>query len=139
MNRYVKERYFRELKSNGLRVTKARMRLIEALEEKPLSFKELCEVIFKKGSTNLASIYNNINFFVEQNVILQVEIKNEKYYELILDKPYRDSIDHIHLVDSESKLIDEIYAPEIVEFIRKYDELKDIDISNIKIIITTKK
>ena len=135
MNREIKENFYESVKKVNMRMTKPRKAMVEILDNKHLTFNEIREQLIEKKYLNVATMYNSLEFLIEQEVVNEVYIDGVKYYELALTNPNHDARNHIHFVDKKNNDIEEVYAPDILKFIERYDELKNIRIDAIKIII----
>ena len=135
MNNEIKQEFYKSVKNVNQRMTKPRKAMVEILDNRHLTFKEIQEEMIKKQYLNVATMYNTLDFLLQQEVVNEVYIEGEKYYELALTNPNHDVKKHIHFVDTSTKEIKEIFAPEILKFIEYYDELRSIDIEGVKIVI----
>ena len=139
MSKEIKEKYYGSVKKYNLRMTKPRKAMVEILDNKHLTFKEIKEEMIKKQYLNSSTVYNNLAFLLDQQVVNEVYIEGIKYYELALTNPNHDARRHIHFIDTRKDEIHEIYAPDILKFIENFDELKNVDIESIKIVIEGKR
>ena len=132
-----KEDFHNLIKLQNMRMTRPRKGMINILEDKHLTFKELVLAMRKKGFLNLQTVYNTLEFLLSQNVVNEVKIFNQIYYELSLTNQHHNANFNIHIIKErgDGPIIKEIFAPEIFVFINQFDELKKEKITGIKIVI----
>lgn len=135
----LKERYYQKIRSKKLRLTKARQAMIEILEDKHLTFKEIQKALSSRGFYNVSTIYNNLEFLVDNKMVVEIYIDNLKYYDLALDNPMHSADSHIHVMNKETNEITEVVSPEIFEFIQNNENFKDLNLDYIRIIISASK
>lgn len=135
----LKERYYQKIRSKQLRLTKARQAMIEILEDKHLTFKEIQKALSSRGFYNVSTIYNNLEFLVENKMVVELYIDNLKYYDLALDNPMHNADSHIHVMNKETNEITEVVSPEIFEYIQNSEHFKDLNLDYIRIIISASK
>ncbi|NLL69359.1 MAG: transcriptional repressor [Acholeplasmataceae bacterium] len=116
------ENYLSQLREKGYRITKSRIALLEVLSDEHLTFKQIQMRLAEKGFTNVASIYNNIDFFLQEKVIVVLFINQVRYYELAIDNKMHTADNHIHLVDQANNQIVEINNKRIYDSISRYIE-----------------
>ena len=116
------ETYLTQLREKGFRITKSRIALLEVLSDDHLTFKQIQIRLAEKGFTNVASIYNNIDFFLQEKVIVVLFINQVKYYELAIDNKMHTADNHIHLIDQANNQIVEINNKRIFDSISRYIE-----------------
>lgn len=128
--------YLSQLRDRGFRITKSRVALLEVLSDDHLTFKQIQVRLAEKGYTNVASIYNNIDFFLQEKVIVVLFINQVKYYELAIDNKMHTADNHIHLVDKANNQIIEINNKRIFDSITRYIENEtDFDVQYIRLTI----
>jgi len=132
----LKERYYQQIRSKKLRLTKSRQAMIEILENKHLTFKEIQKALASRGFYNVSTIYNNLEFLMDHKMVVEIYIDNVKYYDLALGNPEHSADSHIHIMNRETNEITEVNSPEIFEFISNHDAFKDLDLDYIRIIIS---
>lgn len=135
----LKERYYQKIRSKKLRLTKARQAMIEILEDKHLTFKEIQKALSSRGFYNVSTIYNNLEFLVDNKMVVEIYIDNVKYYDLALDNPMHSADSHIHIMNKETNEITEVVSPEIFEFIQNNENFKDLNLDYIRVIISASK
>ncbi|MBN3490299.1 transcriptional repressor [Acholeplasma equirhinis] len=131
-----------EILSEGNRFTKARKALLEILVNRHLTFKELQNELIKKGFKNVSTLYNNLEFFLENGLIIEFDIDGVKYYDLGKDNPYHDQNSHLHLAtkDEHGKItISELDYPEMYDAIKSHPVFKHYDIESVRILVTGSK
>lgn len=129
------DKYFQKIRKSGHRLTNNRIVIIEILENQHLSFKELQKELKKRGFHNVSSIYNNLDFLIRENIVVELYIGNTKYYDLATYNPGHNEENHIHIIDHETNKIKDLMNTEIFDFIRNHPDLKNINIDYIRIII----
>lgn len=134
-----KETYFNKLRKKNLRITSSRKAMIDVLENNHLTFKEIQNALTKKGFSNVSTIYNNLDFLIEQKIVVELYINDTKYYDLAIDNPMHNADSHIHIVLKDTNKINEISSPEVFEFIKNTPELRDLQIDYIRITIGARK
>lgn len=133
----------RQLKSTNLRLTSARKSLIEVLENRHLTFKEIYHELCLKGHKNMSTLYNNIDFFLQEGIIVELNIDGIKYYDISLDNPDHLAQNHLHIVFYNEKQnqpsIKEINDSSVFDFLKSHPALNQYPIDSIKILVTVKK
>lgn len=129
------DKYFQKIREKGHRLTNNRIAIIEILENNHLTFKQLQNELNKRGLYNVSSIYNNLDFLVSENIIVELYIGNTKYYDLALHNPGHDDDNHIHIINHENHEIIDLHSNDIFEYIKSHPDLGHIEIDSIKIII----
>lgn len=138
MNMSTLNTYFETIKNRGFRLTKNRISIIEILENKHLTFKEIQKELSKRGLNNVASIYNNLDFLVSEGIVAEIPVGNKKYYDLALDNPGHTKDSHIHIVLKDTNTITEINDEDIFKYIIDHPSLSKYDLKYIKIVIGAK-
>ncbi len=69
-----KEKYFNILRKRNLRITEPRRALIEVLEDNHLTFKEIQKKLAERGFTNVSTIYNNLDFLIQEKIAVELYI-----------------------------------------------------------------
>ncbi|MDY0278083.1 MAG: transcriptional repressor [Acholeplasma sp.] len=134
----IKEKYFEKIRAMGHRLTNNRVAMIEILENQHLTFKEIQKELSKRGYTNVASIYNNLEFLVKEKIVVEIYIGGRKYYDLAMDNPGHSNESHIHISHRDTDVITEINDADIFEYISNHPKLKHLDLEYIRIIIGAK-
>lgn len=132
----LKERYFKKIRSQNMRLTKSRKAMIEILENQHLTFKEIQKALAALGFYNVSTIYNNLEFLISQKIVVELYINDTKYYDLALGNPMHSADSHIHIMMRDTNQIVEINGPDIFEFLQNHPELKDLDLDYIRITIS---
>ncbi len=135
----LKERYYNKIRSERLRLTKSRKAMIDILEDKHLTFKEIQKALANRGFYNVSTIYNNLEFLMEHKMVVEIYINNVKYYDLAMDNPMHSADSHIHVMNKETNEITEVNSPDIFDYILKHESFKDLDLEYIRIIISANK
>ncbi len=136
MDRY--ESVYEDLRKKGLRVTKQRKEIISILEGQHLTFQEIKIQLVKRGFKNLATLYNNIDFLLENKMIIELHINNAKYYDLSIDELSHDANSHIHIMCRRSDLIVEINDNSILEMIKSHPSFNGFEADKIQVVINGK-
>lgn len=132
----LKERYYEQIRRSGHRLTENRKAMIQILENQHLTFKEIQSELQRRGFYNVASIYNNLEFLVSNNIVIEIFVNNEKYYDLAMDNPGHNRDSHIHIGLKDTGEITEIVAPDIFNYIANHKDLNKLKINSIRIIIS---
>lgn len=135
----LKERYFNKIRSERLRLTKSRKAMIEILENKHLTFKEIQKALASRGFYNVSTIYNNLEFLMEHKMVVEIYIDNVKYYDLAMDNPMHSVDSHIHILNKETNEITEVNSPEIFDYLVNHEAFRDLDLEYIRIIVSAHK
>lgn len=132
----LKDRYFQRIRDDKMRLTKSRKAMIEILENQHLTFKEIQKALAARGFYNVSTIYNNLEFLMEQKIVVEIYINNVKYYDLALGNPMHSADSHIHIMNKDTNEITEVNSPEIFEYVAKHPAFKHLDLEYIRIIIS---
>jgi Fur family ferric uptake transcriptional regulator len=98
----------RQLKTGGLKITSARLMLLDILKhaKKPLSVKELTKNL---GGVDLVTLYRNIEALENLELVKKINLKDRQaYYELADDGRH-----HHHLICTNCGKLEDIEIPEI--------------------------
>lgn len=136
MERY--ENIYEELRSKGLRVTKQRKEIINILEGRHLTFQEIKAELQKRGFQNLATLYNNIDFLLEHNLIIELHINGVRYFDLSIDELSHDANSHVHVMCKRSDLIVEVNDETIMELIKSHPTFKEFEADKVQLVINGK-
>ena len=74
----LKERYYQKIRTDNMRLTKSRKAMIEILENQHLTFKEIQKALADRGFYNVSTIYNNLEFLVDQKIVVEIYINDTK-------------------------------------------------------------
>lgn len=125
------------------RLTKARKALLNVLRDRHLTFKELQMELAKEGYYNVSTLYNNLEFFLQNKMIIELNVDGIKYYDLGNDNPYHRADSHLHLViknkETNEQSIHEVDYPEIYDFIKSHPVFKNYEIESIRILVSAYK
>lgn len=132
----LKERYFQKIREDKMRLTKSRKAMIEILENQHLTFKEIQKALAQRGFYNVSTIYNNLEFLIEQKIVVEIYINDTKYYDLAMGNPMHNADSHIHIMNRDTNEITEVNSPDIFDFVSKHPAFKDLDLDYIRIIIS---
>lgn len=132
----LKERYFQKIRNDKMRLTKSRKAMIEILENQHLTFKEIQKALAQRGFYNVSTIYNNLEFLIEQRIVVEIYINDTKYYDLAMGNPMHNADSHIHIMNRDTNEITEVNSPDIFEYVSKHPAFKDLDLDYIRIIIS---
>jgi len=131
----VKEKLFRELRKDNIRITKQRRAIIDVLEGKHLTIQEIYSELKKKGYHNLGTVYNNIDFLIEHKIVAQLFINGKKHYDLTIDDSTHSADSHIHVTCKVNNNIIEINQGKIFDLIKNDDIFKDFNINKLQIVV----
>ena len=131
----VKEKLFRELRKDNIRITKQRRAIIDVLEGKHLTIQEIYSELKKKGYHNLGTVYNNIDFLIEHKIVAQLFINGKKHYDLTIDDSTHSADSHIHVTCKVNNNIIEINQGKIFDLIKNDEIFKDFNINKLQIVV----
>lgn len=135
----AKERYYQKIRKENMRLTKSRKAMIEILENQHLTFKEIQRELAARGFYNVSTIYNNLEFFMDQKIVVEIYINDTKYYDLAMGNPMHSADSHIHIMNKETSEITEVNSPDIFEYLSNHKAFKDLELEYIRIIISASK
>ncbi len=127
---------FDMMKENGIRITNARKHFIEILYENHFTFDDLYTRLCAAGQTNLATLYNNIDFLLNHKVIGMTNVDGVTYYEIILGSEFHNSDSHIHFQCDKTHHIHEFNSKKFLDYLLKYPDFKTLTIDNFTLGIT---
>ncbi|MFK5884241.1 MAG: transcriptional repressor [Candidatus Izemoplasma sp.] len=131
----AKEKVFKELRKDNIRITKQRKAIIDVLENKHLTIQEIYTELKKRGFNNLGTVYNNIDFLVEHKIVAQLFINGKKHYDLTIDEKSHDADSHIHVTCKVNNNIIEINESKIFDTIKANEIFKDFNIKKLQIVV----
>lgn len=134
----LKERYFQRIRLQKMRLTKSRKAMIEILENQHLTFKEIQKALAARGFYNVSTIYNNLEFLMEQKIIVELYINDTKYYDLALGNPMHSADSHIHVMNRDTNEITEINQPDIFDFISKHPTFSGLELDYVRVTISAR-
>lgn len=132
----LKERYYQKIRTDKMRLTKSRKAMIEILENQHLTFKEIQKALAERGFFNVSTIYNNLEFLIDQKIVVEIYINDTKYYDLALGNPMHSADSHIHIMNKDTNTITEVNNAEIFEYLNRHPAFKDLELEYIRIIIS---
>jgi Fur family ferric uptake transcriptional regulator/Fur family peroxide stress response transcriptional regulator len=132
----IKERYYQKIRKDNMRLTRSRKAMIEILENQHLTFKEIQKALASRGFYNVSTIYNNLEFLIEQKIVVEIYINDTKYYDLALGNPMHSADSHIHIMNKDTNSITEINNKDIFEYLGSHPAFRDLDLEYIRIIIS---
>jgi Fur family ferric uptake transcriptional regulator/Fur family peroxide stress response transcriptional regulator len=135
----LKERYFNKIRTSNMRLTKSRKAMIEILENQHLTFKEIQKALASRGFYNVSTIYNNLEFLIENKIVVEIYINDAKYYDLAVGNPMHGADSHIHIMNKETNEITEVNSPDIFDYLSEHPAFKDLELEYIRIIISASK
>ena len=115
----IKEKHYNQIQKNGHRLTRHRVAIIEILEQGKLTFKDLQNKLSSRNLINIASIYNNLDFLISENIVIELRLGNKTYYDLTRFNKQKDST-HIYVLNKQTNDILEINNKDLIN-------LKQID------------
>ena len=128
------------MRNNGYRFTRGRKALLEILKNEHLTFRQIQERLAEKGYKNVSSIYNMLEFFLENKLITIVFVNGVKYYDLAIGNNMHQDESYIHMVILDTNDIFEISNKTLYDRIKEVTERDyNVDIDYIKIIIVARK
>ncbi|NMA05598.1 MAG: transcriptional repressor [Acholeplasmataceae bacterium] len=134
-----KEKYFNVLRKKNLRITKPRKALIEILEDNHLTFKEIQKKLAERGFTNVSTIYNNLDFLIQEKIAVELYINETKYYDLAIDNKMHNADSHIHVLIKDNNEILEVSCADIFDYIEDHEAFDNFDVKYIRITVGARK
>ena len=131
----AKEKVFKELRKENIRITKQRKAIIDVLEDKHLTIQEIYTELKKKGFNNLGTVYNNIDFLVDHKIVAQLFINGKKHYDLTIDEKSHNADSHIHVTCKVNNNIIEINQSQIFDDIKANEIFKNFNIKKLQIVV----
>lgn len=131
MDKY--EPFYNKLREQGLRVTEPRKAIVNVLTGRHLTFQEIKQELEKKRHVNLASLYNNIDFLLKHEAIVEIHINGKTYYDLAIEELSHDANSYIHTSCNMSNAIIEVMDDSIIELIKAHPRFKHFKIDKISI------
>ncbi|MFH0767531.1 MAG: transcriptional repressor, partial [Bacillota bacterium] len=117
-------------------LTKSRKAMIEILENQHLTFKEIQKALASRGFYNISTIYNNLEFLVEQKIVVEIYINDTKYYDLAMGNPMHSADSHIHIMNKDTNEITEVNSTDIFDYLNAHPAFKNLNLEYIRIIIS---
>ncbi len=130
-----REKIFAELRKKGVRITKQRRAIIDVLEDKHLTIQEIYSELKNRGFQNLGTVYNNIDFLLENKIVTQIFINGKKHFDLTIDEKSHNADSHIHVTCKVNNNIIEINDSSIFEDIKKNDIFREFKISKLQLVV----
>jgi Fe2+ or Zn2+ uptake regulation protein len=128
----MKQRIISLLANKGYRITKYRENIVDSIVSlgHHFSFEDISNSLKAKNNLNIKSLYNNIDLFLQLNILTVFVLNNIKMYELNLNIE-----DHIHFIDVKTSQISSINmnCKHIQEVVIKEMEKKGIKVKYIKL------
>lgn len=133
-------KFFSHLEDGDFRLTNARKALLDVLENDHLTLKEIRKGLVDRGFTNLATLYNNLDFFLTNKVIMKLNIDGQTYYDIASDNPNHNHESHIHIVykdaDKNTLYITETQDKVLFDTISEHPLFKENDLEYIQMVIS---
>ncbi len=131
----AKQHVFERLRDQNIRITKQRKAIIDILDGQHLTLNEIHLELKKLGYTNLGTVYNNLDFLIEHNIVTQVFINDRKHYDLTIDEASHDPNNHIHMSCRINNKIVEINDADLFDMIRNHEIFRDFNIQKLQIVV----
>lgn len=130
-----REKIFGELRKSNVRITKQRRAIIDVLEDKHLTIQEIYSELKDKGFNNLGTVYNNIDFLLENKIVTQIFINGKKHYDLTIDEKSHNADSHIHVTCKVNNNIIEINNSSIFDEIKANPIFRDFKINKLQLVV----
>lgn len=130
-----REKVFAELRKNNVRITKQRRAIIDVLEDKHLTIQEIYSELGNRGFKNLGTVYNNIDFLLENKIVTQIFINGKKHYDLTIDEKSHSADSHIHVTCKVNNNIIEINNSTIFDEIKANPIFSDFKINKLQLVV----
>jgi len=131
----TKEEVFQELRKHNVRITKQRRAIIDILEGRHLTLQEIHEELKKVGFHNLGTVYNNIDFLIEHEIVTQIFINGKKHYDLTIDELSHGADSHIHVTCKVNNNIIEINDSQIFDLIKNHEIFENFNVEKLQIVV----
>ena len=131
----AKEKIFQELRKHNVRITKQRRAIIDVLDGKHLTIGEIHSELKQRGFYNLGTVYNNIDFLIENKIVTQIFINGKKHYDLTIDELSHTADSHIHVTCKVNNNIIEINDSSIFDLIKTHEIFSDFNIQKLQIVV----
>ena len=130
-----REKIFAELRKNNVRITKQRRAIIDVLEDKHLTIQEIYTELRNLGFNNLGTVYNNIDFLLDNKIVTQIFINGKKHYDLTIDEKSHNADSHIHVTCKVNNNIIEINNSSIFDEIKANPIFRDFKINKLQLVV----
>jgi Fur family ferric uptake transcriptional regulator/Fur family peroxide stress response transcriptional regulator len=130
-----REKIFADLRKNNIRITKQRRAIIDVLEDKHLTIQEIYTELKNRGFNNLGTVYNNIDFLLENKIVTQIFINGKKHYDLTIDEKSHNADSHIHVTCKVNNNIIEINNSSIFDDIKNNPIFSDFIINKLQLVV----
>ncbi|AIO19286.1 Ferric uptake regulation protein [Candidatus Izimaplasma bacterium HR1] len=130
-----REKIFAELRKSNVRITKQRRAIIDVLEDKHLTIQEIYSELKNRGFNNLGTVYNNIDFLLENKIVTQIFINGKKHYDLTIDEKSHNADSHIHVTCKVNNNIIEINNSSIFDEIKANSIFRNFNISKLQLVV----
>ncbi len=124
------------IRKMGVRLTKQRLAFLEIIYDNHYTFDDLYENLVKRGHNNLATLYNNIDFFISHNILSKFSVNNVEYYELIINNKSHSSNSQIHFTCNKNNKLFEVDSGKFIDMLGQYSYFNGIDIVNVELLVT---
>ena len=136
-------KFFSHLDLKDFRLTSARKALLDVLEYDHLTFKTILERLTEKGFSNVATLYNNLDFFVQNKVVMELKIDGEIYYDIANNNPNHNHESHIHIVykdkDKNPLYITETQEKSLFDVISSHPLFENEELEYIQMVVSVVK
>jgi len=130
-----REKLFISLRKNNIRITKQRRAIIDVLEGKHLTIQEVYNGLKKKGFHKLGTVYNNIDFLLENKIVTTIFMNGKKHYDLTIDETTHSADSHIHVTCKVNNNIIEINHSNIFDEIKSNPIFSGFKINKLQLVV----
>ena len=130
-----REKIFADLRKQNVRITKQRRAIIDVLEDRHLTIQEIYSELRGRGFKNLGTVYNNIDFLLENKIVTQIFINGKKHYDLTIDEKSHNADSHIHVTCKVNNNIIEINNSSIFDDIKNNPIFSNFKISKLQLVV----
>ncbi|MCF7931709.1 MAG: transcriptional repressor [Acholeplasmataceae bacterium] len=123
-----------QFKINHIRATTQRIKIAKVLYKKILTLKDLHSRLSDEGYPNLATVYNNIEYLLERDVIQKIVLKGERYYAFDPDRTSHDDIPSVFLTCSQDTIV-EVTDQDVIDYISHTPLFEKMDIRKLTVIV----
>lgn len=124
------------IKKKNIRITKQRLAFLEVIYNNHFTFNEFYDKLKVKGYSNLATFYNNVDFFIDNGLLKKYYVNNADYYELLVNNDAHSLNSQIHFTCNKNNKLHEINTADLIDFLNQYPSFNGIKINNIELLAT---
>ncbi len=124
------------IKAMGIRITKQRLAFLEMIYNNHYTFNEMYSKLCQKGYCNLATLYNNVDFFLDNGLLTKFYVNNVDFYELVVNNDIHSSNSQIHYTCNKRNILHEVETGDFITYLSKYPYFEGVDVEKIGLMVT---